>query len=79
MSKYEIDALLHQHLTFYEDKNSEDETTSEEHIEQATSILVNYTEAKDTNPANIRNHISTVYKKKPNPKTKANKDSDSAK
>ena len=42
-------------------------------------ILVNSTTAKNTNPTEIHNLISSIYKKKPNPKTNANKASTYAK
>ena len=60
---------------FEEDTTNEVDTTSEESIEQDTSILVNYTIDKNANPAGTRNLMSTVYEKIPNSKTEVNKSS----
>ena len=79
VNKYKIEALLHQFLAFEEDDNIEDDTTFEDCIEEETSILVNSETAKNTNPYDPRNFISTIHKNKPNPKTKANKASTSEK
>ena len=62
-----------------EDATVESNTTSEDQIEEETSILVHSKTAKKTNPTDIYNLLSTIYKKKPNFKTNFNKSSTSAK
>ena len=74
-----IEALLNQHLMLEEDVITEDRTKPNECVDHDASILVKSTTAKNSNPADIRNITSAVFQKKSNSKTKANKDSTSAK
>ena len=73
-----IEAFLHQYLILEEDSIDEDVAKSEDSIED-TSILVDSTIAKNSNPANLRDILSTVYENTPNYNTKINKCSTSAK
>ena len=74
-----ICALLHQCLTLKEDATIEDWTETEDTIEEETSILVNSATVKNSNPADIRNLIFNICKKKPNSNTNVNKASTRAK
>ena len=65
-SNSEIEALLHQHLKFDEDNNTEDDTTPEESKDQDNPILVNYATAKNTNLSDMYSLLSATHKKKPN-------------
>ena len=81
MHASEIEAFLHQHLSFDEDNNTEDDDASKYSAEEDTFIIVNSAITKNTNPDELCNLLSTTtsHKKKSNPKTKFNKDSTSAK
>ena len=58
---------------------AEDNTTSEESTEQDTSISVNSTTDKNTNPDGIHSLLHALFKKIPKSKNKVNKTSTSAK
>ena len=73
------EALLHEYLTLEDDDVVEDDTENEVLIDQKTSILVNSTKAKNSNPTDVRNLLSTIHKNKTNFKTNVHKASTSVK
>ena len=60
LNKSEIEALLHQHLTFRKDSSAEDDSTSEDSIEKDASILVNSEAAKNVSPDGTLNILSVI-------------------